>query len=301
MEKSLTRREFDILDILISATGKLSQRQIQDKTEYSLSTINRTLKTLIEKEYVLEGVITEKGIEAMQPYMVKRAIFIAAGFGTRLLPITLNTPKPMVRVKGIRIIDRMIDACISAGIEEIYIVRGYLAEQFDQLLYKYPMIKFIENPAYNETNNISSVVCARYLLSNTYVLEADILVSDNAAHRIIKKYQYTSNTLAIPRERTDDWCFMVKDNVITSQQIGGINCYQEIGVSYLNEEDGKRLSEHMAQAYEMPGGKELFWDQVQLSIFKDQYRIEVRPCDEKDVVEIDTFKELIAVDKAYKV
>ncbi len=301
VDKSLSRKEFDILDVLIAASEKLSQRQIQDRTEYSLSTINRTLKTLIEKGYVNDGLITTAGLDAMKPYKVKRAIFIAAGFGTRLLPITLNTPKPMVRVKGIRIIDRMLDACIAAGIEEIYIVRGYLSEQFDQLLYKYPTIKFIDNPDYNETNNISSVVCTRHLLDNTYVLEADILVSDGAAHRIIKKYQYTSNTLAIKRDRTDDWCFMTKDNVIISQQVGGIDCYQEIGISYLSEDDGKRLSEHMAQAYEMPGGKELFWDQVQLSIFKNQYRIEVRPCREEDVVEIDTFKELKAVDKAYDI
>ena len=65
---------------------------------------------------------------------------------------------------------------MAAGIDDITIVRGYLAEQFDQLLYKYPMLKFIENPAYNETNNISSAMCARYNLSNAYILEADILL-----------------------------------------------------------------------------------------------------------------------------
>lgn len=84
----------------------------------------------------------------------------------------INTPKPLIRVKGKRIIDSLLDAVIAAGIEEIYIVRGYLSEQFDQLLYKYPMIKYIENPAYNEANNISSIVCANYLLRNAYVLEA---------------------------------------------------------------------------------------------------------------------------------
>lgn len=301
MEKTLSRKEFDILDTLISASSGLSQRQLQEKTAYSLSTINRTVKELTEKNYIEGGRITPAGLAAMEPYMVKKAVFVAAGFGSRLAPITLNTPKPMVRVKGVRIIDRMIDACLAAGITEIYIVRGYLAEQFDQLLYKYPTIRFIENPAYNETNNISSVVCARYLLGNTYVMEADILLADGAASRIIKKYQYTSNTLAISRQRTDDWCFKVKDNVIINQQVGGIDCYQEIGISYLNEEDGQRLSEHMKQAYEMPGGKELFWDQVQLSIFKDKYKIEVRECSEDDVFEIDTFKDLKTIDRSYDI
>ena len=120
--------------------------------------------------------LAKKGLQELEPYRVKRAIFIAAGFGSRLVPITLNTPKPLVRVKGVRIIDTLLDAVIAAGIEEIIIVRGYLAEQFDQLKYKYPMVKFVENPLYNEANNISSVMCIRYLLSNAYILEADLLL-----------------------------------------------------------------------------------------------------------------------------
>ena len=77
---------------------------------------------------------------------LKERYFLAAGFGSRMVPITLNTPKPLVRVNGNRIIDSLIDAVLEAGIKEIYIIRGYLSEQFDQLLYKYPMIKFIEKP-----------------------------------------------------------------------------------------------------------------------------------------------------------
>ena len=72
-----------------------------------------------------------------------------------MVPITLNTPKPLVRVNGTRIIDTLLDAAVEAGIPEIVIVRGYLGEQFDQLLYKYPNIRFVENPIYNEANNIS--------------------------------------------------------------------------------------------------------------------------------------------------
>ena len=78
-----------------------------------------------------------------------------------MVPITLNTPKPLVRVNGTRIIDSLLDAVVEAGIPEIVIVRGYLGEQFDQLLYKYPNIRFVENPIYNEANNISSAVCVR--------------------------------------------------------------------------------------------------------------------------------------------
>ncbi|MDP4340079.1 hypothetical protein QR506_24850, partial [Escherichia coli] len=81
---------------------------------------------------------------------------------------------PLIRVHGQRIIDSLLDAVLAAGIEDILIVRGYLAEQFDQLLYKYPMVKFIDNPLYNEANNISSILAAGDILSNAYVLESDL-------------------------------------------------------------------------------------------------------------------------------
>ena len=203
-----------------------------------------------------------------------------------------------MRVHGQRIIDGLIDACLEAGINEIYIVRGYLAEQFDQLLYKYPMIKFLENPVYNEANNISSAMVARYMLSNAYVFEADLLISNP---QIIKKYHYTSDFLAIKKERTDDWCFIVKDGVIVEEKVGGLDCWQMVGISYWNEEDGHKLSDDIKMTYEQPGGKERYWEQVPLVFCQKHYNVEVRECQEEDIIEIDTFRELKAIDKTYDV
>ena len=176
MEHTLSRKQFEVLSFLERATEKVNQRDIANETGMALGSVSRAMAFLTEGGLVKGNQITEAGIAALEPYRVKRAIFIAAGFGSRMVPITLNTPKPLVRVHGKRIIDSLLDACLDAGISEIYIVRGYLSEQFDQLLYKYPMIKFLENPLYNEANNISSALVARYLLSNAYVFEADLLV-----------------------------------------------------------------------------------------------------------------------------
>ncbi len=294
----INKKEFTVLDALQEAEQALSQRELQKITKYSLGTINKVLKGLIEKEYVDNGAITKKGLDALEPYRVKRAVFIAAGFGTRMVPVTLNTPKPLVRVNGKRIIDGLLDAVIAAGINDIVIVRGYLAEQFDQLLYKYPMIRFLENPAYNEANNISSAMCARYMLENAYVFEADLLLRNP---KLIKKYQYSSNFLGIKMARTDDWCFTTKDNIITSQKIGGIDCYQEVGISYWDKESGRKLADHIKQSYEMPGGKERYWDQVVFVDFPKEYQVEIRECVQEDIVEIDTFNELKAIDKTYDV
>ena len=297
---NFTRKQFDLLETLINNNKVLTQRQLEAITKYSLGTINKTMKELTELGFVANGIITDKGIRALEPYRAKKAIFIAAGFGSRLVPITFNTPKPLVRVHGVRIIDRLIDACLTTGINDIFIVRGYLAEQFDQLLYKYPMIKFLENPAYNEANNISSSLVARYLLSNAYVFEADLLISNP---KIIKKYHFTSDFLAIKKERSDDWCFKVKDGIIMEEKVGGEgeNLWQMVGISYWNEADGHKLSQDIADVYSSAGGKERYWEQVPLVYRKEHYEVEVIECHDEDIVEIDTFKELKAIDITYDI
>lgn len=305
-QKVLSKKQFEVLTALVENTAELSQREISTATSFSLGTVNKVMKELCELGYVEDGRVTVKGIDALEPYRVQRAIIIAAGFGSRLVPITLNTPKPLVRVHGKRIIDTLLDAIVAAEIPEVYIVRGYLAEQFDQLVYKYPMIKFLENPAYNEANNISSAMCTRYLLKNAYVCEADLLVMNP---KLIKKYQYSSNFLGIPVERTDDWCFEVKGDFIQKQKVGGeqksaedtVRLYQEVGISYWSEADGSRLAEHIKQAFEMPGGKERYWDQVPFVVFPNEYKVEIRECQFEDIVEIDTFRELKEIDKVYDV
>ena len=296
----LTRKQFNILEKLATSSTSLTQRELETITHHSLGTVNRVLRELTEAGLVSDGAITNDGINALEPYRAKRAIFIAAGFGTRLVPITFNTPKPLVRVHGMRIIDRLIDACLQTGINEIYIVRGYLGELFDQLLYKYPMIKFLENPVYNEANNISSSLVARYMLSNAYVFEADLLISNP---KIIKKYHYTSDFLGIKKQRSDDWCFRVKDGIIVEQSVGGEgdDIWQMVGISYWNEVDGHKLSQDIADVYASPGGKERYWEQVPLRYRREHYSVEICECYDEDIVEIDTFKEVKAIDKTYDV
>jgi CTP:phosphocholine cytidylyltransferase-like protein len=294
--QTFSRKHFDVLTHL-ERFGQQTQRNIAEATGMSVGSVNRIISTLTEQGFIADGMITEAGLQALEPYRVKRAIFIAAGFGHRLVPITLNTPKPLVRVKGTRMIDTLLDAVLAAGIEEIYVVRGYLGEQFDQLLYKYPMIRFIENPIYNEANNISSAMCARHLLQNAYVLEADLVLYNP---NLITKYQYTSNYLGVPVDVTDDWCFESKNRVITKVRVGGTNCHHMFGISYWTEMDGAKLYEDIKRVYEMPGGKERYWDQVALEYCLNHYQVEVRPCSFDDIIEIDTFNDLKKLDKAYR-
>lgn len=293
---NLNKIQFDILSILAENNDYLNEKILIDKTKYSIEIINKCLKELEEKDFISKFEITSKGLKILEPYKVKRAIFLAAGVGKRLNPITLNTPKPLVKVLGMRIIDRLIDSVIKAGINEIIIVIGYLSNQFEQLKVKYPNIQFVYNPLFEESNNIGSILQVNTLLENAYIFESDLLIYNPS---IIKKYQYYSNFLAIKKDTTNDWCFTLRNGFINEEKIGGIDCYQMVGISYWNKEDGKKLSCHIKEAYNLPDGKELFWEQVPLVKFKDNYKVYVRECSDNDITEIDTFEELSQIDSNY--
>ena len=141
---SLSRKQFDILEAY-ATNSHLTQRGLAEITNQSGGNVNRLVKELVDAGLVENGKVTADGLAALEPYRVKRAVFLAAGVGSRLMPVTLNTPKPLVRVKGKRIIDGLIDEVLALGIQEIYIVRGYLSEQFDQIQSLYPILIWKKN------------------------------------------------------------------------------------------------------------------------------------------------------------
>lgn len=295
----LTINQFEVLTTIEGNEKKLSQRDISKETKLSLGTINKVISELLENKLIdKENAITQNGLKVLEPYRVKRAIFLAAGFGSRLVPITLNTPKPLVLVNGKRIIETLLDAVVKAEIEEIYIVTGYLSEQFEILKKKYPQIKFIENNMYNEANNISSAYLVRNLIKNAYVLESDLYLYNP---KLIRKYEYHSNFLGYYVDRSDDWCIEVKNGIITKEKVGGINCYQMVGISYYDENDGQNIEKDMEEVFNSPGGKEKYWEQVILDVCKKNYNIYLRECQKEDIIEIDTFNELKAIDPTYDV
>ena len=142
-----------------------------------------------------------------------------------------------------------------------------------------------------------SALLARHLLQNAYVLEADLFLYNP---KLITKYQYTSNYLGVPVDVTDDWCFETKNRVITKVNVGGTNCHHMYGISYWTAADGAKLYNDIQKVYEMPGGKERYWDQVSLVYCQSNYQVEVRECSFDDIIEIDSFSDLKKLDKAYR-
>lgn len=301
---NLTLNQFEVLTLIEKEQDKkITQRDIAQKCHVSLGIANKTLAELTELELVKlqdnsKYTVTLKGYEWLEPYRVKKAIFMAAGFGSRMVPVTLNTPKPLIQVHGKRIIETLLDAVLDAGITDITIVRGYLGEQFDLLLKKYPMIKFVENPIYNEANNISSAYVVRDMLANAYVLESDLLLYNK---NLIRKYEYTTNYLGMPVDRTDDWCFETKKGYITKVRVGGEDVHHMFGISYWTREDAEKMEYDIEKVYKSPGGKERYWDEVALRECIKNYQVWVRPVEKGDIIEIDTYNELKQIDSIYNV
>ena len=95
---------------------------------------------------------------------------MAAGLGNRMKPVTLDTPKPLIKVNGIRMIDTIVNALHENGINEIYVVVGYKKEQFYEWIEDKDGIKIIENNLYDICNNISSLYVARDYIRNAIIL-----------------------------------------------------------------------------------------------------------------------------------
>ena len=106
---------------------------------------------------------------------------MASGLGTRLRPLTLTVPKvpkPLLRVRGVVMIESIIDGLLAINISEIHIVTGYLKDCFAYLPDKYPNadIDLIFNEHYQECNNISSLYVARNFLDETMIIDGDQII-----------------------------------------------------------------------------------------------------------------------------
>ena len=298
----LSRYQFEVLAYLEqSGEQAYAMRTLSDTLKISASAIGSSLDALAAEGLIRRVgealAITQDGLAALEPYRVKRAVILAAGFGSRMMPATADRPKPMVTVNGVRIIETLLDALTGVGITDITLVRGYKKERFDQLQPKYPFLKLVDNDIYDSTNNISSVMAVLDRIDSCYLCEADLYITNP---RVITKYQYASNILGSYSLETDDWSFRQTDGHITQYQKGNTFCYNYYGISYWTPEDSAKLRRDFRQVYEQePGGQDYFWEFIPLVLRKEDYSVEIRPCEKSDIMEIDNYFELAQLDPSY--
>ena len=232
----------------------------------------------------------------MSEHIVKRAIIMAAGEGKRMRPLTLKIPKPLISVNGVRMIESVIRALQSNGINEIYVVVGYLKEQFAGLEKEFG-VKLIENPLYDSCNNISSLYVAREHLSDCIILDGDQIIYNP---EILDPHFTLSGYNAVWCEgETDEWLMSVENGVVIGcSRTGGSHGWQLYSISHWSDSDGRKLRKHLEEEFES-GNTQIYWDDVAMFCHFEDFKLGIREMRKGDIIEIDSLDELINIDSNY--
>ena len=284
-----------------------TQRSLAKQLSLSLGSVNALLSSAAAEGLIdpQSRSVTEAGMEFLKPFRMDGAVIMAAGFGSRFVPLTYDLPKGLLKVRGERMIERQIRQLQEVGITDIILVVGYLKEKFDYLVDKFG-VKLLYNPDFADKNNISSVYHARKLLAgrNMYLLSSDNWMRVNMFHAYEPGAWYSS---VFKKGKTREWVLSVnKKDVITDVRIGGEDAYVMYGPVCLSREFSDILLPAVEKAYAEPGKEQYYWENVYIDLLKEnrgkkvspEMSINRRPDDE--VYEFENLEELRLFDASYQ-
>ncbi|BDB02550.1 NTP transferase domain-containing protein [Clostridium botulinum] len=253
------------------------------------------LDELVKKNYINNGLVTKKGIKALEDYKVDNAIILSAGMSSRFSPLSYEIPKGLIKVKGEVLIERQIKQLKEAGINEIIIVVGYKKEMFYYLKDKFG-VEIIENPDYNIRNNHSSLFYARDWLKNSYICSSDNYFTVN----VFEKYIYDSFYSSVfANGETKEWClFTDKNNLIYDVTIGGKDKWVMLGHAYFSKNFSEKFKEILIKSYKLEEVKSLLWEGLYLKNIKE-LQMYIKKYSDNDIFEFDTLDELRKFDEEY--
>lgn len=284
----MNKQESDILNALLLEPF-INQRILAEVSGHSLGVVNRSLKELIKAGYLNEAISpTAKAVSEYKNKTPKRAIILAAGFGMRMVPINTEMPKGLLEVNGEPLIERIIKQLHEVGIQEIYVVVGFMKEKYEYLMDEYG-VELVVNPDYASKNNLHSLKLVKEHLENAYIVPCDIWCDRNPFHRHELYSWYMVSDLV---ENESNVRVNRKMELVTvSENVGG---NAMIGISYLTKEDSDTVSTRIKELCKKPQYDGSFWEEALYN--KDRMIVTARVVHSADVVEINTYEQLREID-----
>lgn len=282
-----------------------TQRELAQALDLSLGTINTlikecSLRKLIAQEKSIAGTyeLTGAGDEFLEQFRVDGALIIAAGFGSRFVPLTFEMPKGLLEVFGERMIERQIRQLHEVGVTDITIAVGYLKEKFEYLIDKYD-VKLLYNPEYSCKNTLTTIYRARKVLEgrNMYLLSSDNWMRSNMFHTYECGAWYSA---AFMDGETSEWVLSYnKKGRITDVQVGGRDAWVMYGPVFFSKTFSGKFLPILGEYYRTPGTEQFYWEQVYLD-HVDQLEMDINRQPDNQVYEFENLEELRQFDSRYQ-
>lgn len=225
---------------------------------------------------------------------VDNAIIMAAGTSSRFAPISYEKPKALIEVNGEILIERQIRQLVEVGIDEIIIVTGYMAEQFDYLKDKFG-VTLVYNPEYQSRNNNGSIYVVRDYLKNSYICSSDNYFVENPFDINVEESYYSSIYVS---GRTDEWCINEHDGWIKDVVIGGKDSWVMLGHVFWSNEFSDRFKCILEKEYDLPETKNKLWETIYIDHI-NEFRLKIQKYPSDFIFEFDSLDELRVFDSSY--
>lgn len=287
-------QELEILQAL-SFSPFVSQRALAESLKYALGTVNKSLRFLISYGYLkLIGkdsekiVLTDKARSVIQSNSPQNAIILAAGYGMRMVPINMERPKGLLKIKGEALIERIIRQLHEAGISEIHIVVGFMKEKFEYLMDKYH-VDLIVNPEYAKSNNLESLACAAKYLNNTYIIPSDVWCQKNPFNKVEIYPWYMVSDL--PDDDSNVRVNRKRELVLVKP---GTKGNKMIGISYLCGVACKSVRDRVYKYHVDPVYTDKFWEETLYN--GNKMTVFAKVVERMQCLEINTYEQLRELD-----
>lgn len=273
----------------IYSNGYRNQRELAEGTGMSLGAVNQELKKLRECEYLDEHFqLTKTARDYVYEGKPKNAIILAAGFGTRMLPISHELPKCFAQVHGEPMIERIINQLHEVGIFDITIVVGFMKEAFDYLIDTYN-VRLKINSEYALKNNMHSLYLLKEQIGNSYIIPSDIWCSNNPFRNNENHSWYMMKK---SKKEISDLRINKKEEVVHTKKNGN-TC---IGIAYIHRRDADVLVENLTRYSKDKNYDDQFWEEA--AFVNDKMFTYARIVNEEMAYEVDTYEALRKIDKA---